>query len=129
MPKMVVDGAKVRCSMGSIPSVLIVSDESPVASDDKPVATVNDHIPKRNLITFGMCRSQSNPQVASATTAALGALTPQPCIPMTTEAWSPGAPLAVSRDVNVLTDDSTCKCKWEGVIDILDANNDVEIAL
>ena len=129
MPKMVVDGAKVRCSMGSLPSLLLVSDESPLSADDKPVATVNDHVPKRNLITFGMCRSEKNPQVSSATSAALGTLTPQPCIPMTTEAWSPGSPLAVSKDVKVLTNDSTCKCQWAGTIDILDANNDVEIAL
>ncbi len=129
MPKMVVDGAKLRCSMGSLPSILVVTDDSPLSSDDKPVATVKDHVPKRHLITFGMCRSQSNPQVASATAAALGVPTPQPCIPSTNEDWTPGAPMAVSNDVNILTSDSTCKCDWSGVIDILDPNNDTEIVL
>jgi hypothetical protein len=130
MPKMVVDGAKLRCSQGTLPSILVIpGDDAPLVSDDKPVATVKDRVSKRNLITFGMCRSQANPQVASATAAALGVLTPQPCIPSTNQDWTPGAPMAVSDDTNVLTSDSTCKCDFNGEIDILDPNNDVEIEL
>ena len=38
-----------------------------------------------------MCISPANPVVAAATTAALGVLTPQPCIPITIAPWLPGA--------------------------------------
>ena len=37
------------------------------------------------------CNSPSNPMVAAATTAALGVLTPMPCIPMTIAPWMPGS--------------------------------------
>jgi Domain of unknown function (DUF4280) len=65
--------------------------------------------------------------VAQATTAALGVLSPQPCIPATSDPWSPGAPFSVMDEVNVLSSDSTCACKWSGTIDILDPNCDTEI--
>ncbi len=127
MRRLVVHEAKIRCSQGTLPSLLVVLDTSPVSASEKPVATVNDHKPMRNIITFGMCRSQTNPQVASATSAALGVLTPQPCVPATNEAWAPGAPFSVVDEVNVLSSDSTCKCQWQGTIDILDPNCDTEI--
>jgi hypothetical protein len=127
MRRLVVHEAKIRCSQGTLPSLLVVLDPSPVSANEKNVATVNDHKPMRNIITFGQCRSQSNPQVASATSAALGVLTPQPCVPNTTDPWEPGAPFSVVDEVNVLSSDSTCKCKWSGTIDILDPNCDTEI--
>jgi len=127
MRRLVVNEAKIRCSQGTLPSLLVVPESSPVSADEKPVATVNDHKSMRNIITFGMCRSPSNPQVAQATTAALGVLSPQPCIPKTTSPWSPGAPFSVVDEVNVLSSDSTCTCEWSGTIDILDPNCDTEI--
>lgn len=126
MRKLVVHEAKIRCSKGTLPSLFVLLD-SPVSSDDKAVGTVDDHKANKNIITFGMCRSEKNPQVASATSAAMGVLTPQPCIPATNARWEPGAPFAVMKDINVLTSDSTCKCDWEGVIDILDPATDVEL--
>ncbi len=126
MRRLVVHEAKIRCSQGSLPSLLVVLD-SPVSADEKPVATVDDHKPLKNIITFGMCRSPSNPQVASATSAASGVLTPQPCVPSTQEAWAPGAAFSVANDAKALSSDSTCKCQWAGEIDILDPNCDTQI--
>ena len=126
MRRLVVHEAKIRCSQGALPSLLVIP-ESPVLSDDKAVGTVDDHKPMRNIITFGMCRSPSNPQVAAATSAALGVLTPQPCIPATNQQWTPGAPFAVVDQINVLSSDSTCTCDHGGTIDILDPATDIEI--
>ena len=128
MRRLVVHEAKIRCSQGTLPSLLVVPPDSPVSSDDKPVGTVDDHKPMKNIITFGMCRSLSNPQVATATQAASGVLTPQPCVPATNERWAPGAPFAVVDEIRVLSSDSTCTCNWGGTIDILDPATDVEIA-
>jgi hypothetical protein len=128
MRRLVVHEAKIRCSQGTLPSLLVVPPESPLTAEDKPVGTVDDHKSRKNIITFGMCRSPSNPQVAAATSAAMGVLTPQPCVPATNQAWSPGAPFAVLDEVKALSSDSTCKCDWGGTIDVLDPACDTEIA-
>ena len=51
-----------------------------------------DNKPFVNILPFGMCMSLANPMVAAATAAALGALTPMPCIPVTPAPWVPGSP-------------------------------------
>src|SRR5260370_39169608 len=88
--KLVVSGAKLKCSQGTSPSSLTVLPGIADAKDN-PLATVNDYKPMVNIAAFGMCQTQANPQVAAATAAAQGVLTPQPCIPVTTAPWSPGS--------------------------------------
>jgi hypothetical protein len=58
--------------------------------------------------------------VAAATAAALGVLTPQPCIPATASPWTPGAPENTIGDIPSLNDVSTCMCNWAGVITVTD---------
>ena len=82
MPQQVVMGAMLTCSMGVAPSSLIVTPINRVNGESVPAANIMDHIPMTNIMSFGMCNSLANPQVAAATTAALGVLTPQPCIPV-----------------------------------------------
>jgi hypothetical protein len=68
-----------------------------------------------------MCTSLSNPEVAAATAAALGVLTPMPCVPNTVSPWAPGSPL-VTYDGNPALDDSCiCNCAWGGEISISSA--------
>jgi hypothetical protein len=67
---------------------------------------------------FGMCSSLANPTVAAATSAALGVLTPMPCIPMTTAPWIVGAPTVLIGDKPALNNSSTLMCNWGGVIQI-----------
>jgi hypothetical protein len=83
-----------------------------------PAANIQEFIPLVNIPSFTLCMSPSNPQVAAATAAALGVLTPQPCIPATAAPWAPGA--AVTRIAGQLTLDniSTCTCLWGGVISV-----------
>jgi len=85
-----------------------------------------DYAPMVNIPTLGMCKTQSNPQVAAATSAAMGVLTPQPCIPVTTSAWSPGASKVTINGIKALTDDSKCSCTWGGSITIQDAGSTKE---
>jgi hypothetical protein len=127
MTKLVIDGAKLKCSQGTSQGSLTVLPTIGADADEKPTATVNDYIPMTNIGTFGMCQTQANPQVAAATAAAQGVLTPQPCIPVTTSAWSPGSSVVTIKDVNALTDDSKCNCTWTGSIEITDSGTSVEV--
>lgn len=76
----------------------------------------HDHVPMVNIMPFGMCMSPSNPTVASATAAAMGVLTPMPCIPNTPAPWTPGAATVLEANFPVLDNVSTLNCIWGGVI-------------
>jgi len=107
--------------MGVAPGSLTVLPVSMVNGNEMPAATIMDYKPMVNIPTFGMCQSPANPQVAAATAAALGVLTPQPCIPMTTAPWTPGATKVTIKGNPALTDSSQCMCNWAGSISITSA--------
>jgi len=112
-------GATIACSFGMAPSSLTVIPKGlPVQTSDQLAATVQDMIPMANIMPFGMCTTPSNPQVAAATTAALGVLTPQPCIPVTTAPWTPGSPTVTFDGIAALTATCKCMCTWGGVITV-----------
>ena len=92
MPQQVCMGALMQCSFGMAPSSLVVLPTNRVMTDEVPDANIMDHIPLVNIMPFGMCQSPSNPEVAAATAAALGVLTPMPCVPATPAPWVAGAP-------------------------------------
>ena len=81
MPCCVCAGAFLTCSFGAAPSVLNVLPAARVMSS-QALASIMDSISMVNIMPFGMCSSLANPNVASATAAALGVLTPMPCIPV-----------------------------------------------
>jgi hypothetical protein len=54
--------------------------------------------------------------VAAATAAALGVLTPMPCVPMTVAPWAPGAPTVLVAGMPALNDSSKLVCIWGGMI-------------
>ena len=119
MPMQVVNGAQLMCSMGFAPSALVVLPLNRVLSSNQPAANIMDHKPMLNILPFGMCRSPANPTVAAATAAALGVLTPMPCIPNTPAPWVPGAPTVLLGNMPAL--DNTCKltCLWAGMIQVV----------
>lgn len=110
-------GAMLQCSFGVAPSVLAVTPENMVMGMT-PNATIMDNIPMKNIMPFGMCSSLSNPTVAAATTAALGVLTPMPCVPVTASPWVVGAPTCLIGGKPALNDTSTLMCAWGGVISV-----------
>jgi hypothetical protein len=120
MPMQVVNGAQLMCSFGTSPSSLVVLPLNRTVVDNQPEATIQDYIPMVNIMPFGMCMTPSNPQVAAATSAALGVLTPQPCIPATSTPWTPGALIVDIAQLTALDNISTCSCMWGGVITIAD---------
>ena len=119
MPMQVVNTAQLMCSMGLAPSVLVVLPLNRVMSGNQPAANIMDHKPMVNILPFGMCRSPANPVVAAATAAAMGVLTPMPCIPATPAPWMPGAVTVLLGNAPSL--DNTCKlmCMWAGVIQVV----------
>ncbi len=119
MPQLVTNGAQVACSFGTTPgSLTVVPMGPPLTAGGQEVGRVSSMIPMANIPMFGMCTTPSNPQVAAATSAALGVLTPQPCIPVTSAPWTPGAATVTAGGVPVLTAPCTCMCTWGGVITI-----------
>ncbi len=120
MPKQVVNGAKLACSMGAAPSVFVVLPANKVMCGNVPAANIADHVPMTNIMPFGMCNSIANPTVAAATAAALGVLTPMPCVPATSAPWAPGAATVTLANQPALDSVSKCMCQWAGVIQVTD---------
>jgi hypothetical protein len=114
-------GAMMQCSFGVAPSSLVVLPTNKVMTNMVPDANIMDHIPMTNIMPFGMCMSIANPMVASATAAALGVLTPMPCIPNTPAPWVTGAPTVLLGNFPSLDNVSQLMCMWAGVITFVDA--------
>jgi hypothetical protein len=117
-------GAQMQCTFGMAPSALVVLPANKVFTNQMPDANIMDHIPMTNIMPFGMCQSRSNPTVAAATTAALGVLTPMPCIPMTPAPWVKGAPTVLLGNFPTLDNVSQLMCNWGGVITFTDAGEE-----
>ena len=112
------NGAVLQCSFGAAPAPLQVLPTGRVMANSAPAANIMDHNPIVNISSFGMCASPSNPAVAAATAAALGVLTPMPCVPATVAPWLPGVPTILVGDLPAV--DNACKlmCLWAGVIQV-----------
>ena len=117
MPCCVCAGASITCSFGAAPSVLNVLPAAKVMSS-QALASIMDNISMVNIIPFGMCSSPSNPNVASATAAALGVLTTMPFMPVIAGPWMPGSPKLLIGGRPALTSDSRLMCHWGGLIRI-----------
>ena len=114
----VTTSAQMMCTFGAAPSALTVLPKNRVLMEGKPAANIMDNVPMVNIMPFGVCISIANPQVAAATAAALGVLVPQPCIPVTTTPWTPGAPTVLIGGMPALDNMSKLMCTWAGVISI-----------
>ncbi|MBR5091803.1 MAG: DUF4280 domain-containing protein [Ruminiclostridium sp.] len=110
-------GAMLFCSFGMAPSALNVLPQNKTVTT-MPLANIMDNKPLANIMPFGMCSCPANPTVASATAAALGVLTPMPCIPVTTAPWAPGSPTVLIGGQPALNNTSKLMCNWGGVIQI-----------
>jgi len=114
----VVTGAMLQCSFGVAPTTLNVLPMSRVTIEGRPAAAITDMAPMVNIPPFGMCSSAANPTVAAATAAAMGVLTPMPCVPAVAGPWIPNAPTTMIGGKPALVSGSTCVCSFGGVISI-----------
>jgi hypothetical protein len=108
-------GAMMMCSFGVAPSTLIPTPR-PIMTSNMVAANIMDHIPIMNIPPFGMCTCPANPVVAAATAAALGVLTPMPCVPATPAPWVPGAVTVLLDMAPALDNVSKLMCVYGGVI-------------
>jgi hypothetical protein len=104
--------------MGNAPSALTVLPTNQTYGDSAAAANVDDMVPNVNVAPFGMCMSPANPQVAAATAAASGVLTPQPCVPMTTAPWAPGSQSVTVAGQAAVNDSCLLACQWGGQIQV-----------
>lgn len=117
MGKFVTAGAILQCSMGMAPSSFMVVDPMRPMVQGKPAGNIMDNKPMANILPFGMCRSMANPTVASATAAAMGVLTPMPCVPMIVAPWTPGGKEMI-KNMPALLNNCKCMCNWGGSISV-----------
>ena len=109
MSAFVTEGAVMTCPMGASPSTLQVTSQRKVLCNGKRVATLQD-ASMANIGSFGMCSSIANPQVASATAAAMGVLTPQPCMFSSAGSWIPEQAKVLVDGKPALTNGATIMC-------------------
>jgi hypothetical protein len=110
-------GTMLQCSFGAAPSSMVVLPANRVLTST-PDANIMDNKPLVNVMPFGMCSSPANPTVAAATAAALGVLTPMPCVPATPAPWVPGAPTVLIGSIPALDNNCKLMCLWGGVIQV-----------
>ena len=113
-------GAMLKCSLGAAPSTLAVLPVNRTLTGT-PDANIMDNKPLVNIMPFGMCSSLANPAVAAATAAALGVLTPMPCVPVIPAPWLTGSPTVLIANMPALNNTSTLLCAYGGLIQIQNA--------
>lgn len=118
MPQQVVTTAVTQCSFGLAPSTFVATPR-PVLSSSQMTGVITDNVPIANIVPFGMCASPANPSVAAATAAAMGVLTPMPCVPVIPAPWVPGVPNVLINGIPALDNNCKLMCAWGGVIGIV----------
>lgn len=118
MGQTVCGGAMLKCSFGIAPGSFKVLPVNRVKTA-MPIANIMDSKPFVNIMPFAMCTSPANPTVAAATAAAMGVLTPMPCIPVTPAPWAPGSPTVLLAGMPALNNSSKLMCTWGGIIEVV----------
>ncbi|MEN0064207.1 MAG: DUF4280 domain-containing protein [Myxococcota bacterium] len=120
MPKVVCNGAKLKCSFGASPGSLTVTENQTVNVGTQKVATIRDHKPNVNISDFGMCSSAANPAVIAAQGS------PVKCVPPLFLTWlSQAATVNTDGKGKLPLDEASCTfCVYLGMVTITDTNSD-----
>lgn len=108
--------ALMTCTFGVAPCPLVVNPSRTIMLQGKQRANIGDFVPLTNIASFGMCSAPTNPTVIAATAAAMGVLTPMPCVPAIVSPWMPGKPDLLVQGMPALTKTSRNTCMWMGQI-------------
>ncbi len=109
-------GAVLNCPFGSMPATFSALPVPRVMINGRPAGVMTDMAPAVNIPPFGMCSSLGNPTVAAATSAALGALTPMPCVPVPAGPWLTPSHKVSIGGLPAISNDSKLMCAWGGQI-------------
>jgi hypothetical protein len=115
--------SSIQCSFGLVPTPLIVLPDRTVTAEGMLMGNISDMLPLANIEPFGDCVSLANPEVLAATIAALGVLTPMPCIPVTVEPWVSEALTVLVQGMPAIDETAILMCTWLGVIHINEPGN------
>lgn len=114
------EGCMLECTMGLIPSPFnVIPIGGLVTADAMPLANIESNIPMVNIVSFGMCKSPANPEVAAIIASSLGAVTQAPCIPMTVAPWIPTFPTITINGLPAIDITAKLMCMWGGVISFI----------
>ena len=119
MPLQVSTGATLLCTFGMAPGAFIATGSATTFAGGPPAGTIMDNKPFANISGFAMCNSLANPTVSAATAAAMGVLTPMPCIPATVAPWAPGATKTMIGKIPALHNGCSLMCTWGGKISVV----------
>ncbi len=108
----------MKCTFGSMPARLVVLPDRTVWLAGQLMANIMDYQPLANIPSFGPCQTVTYPPTGTATSEAMGTLTPMPCIPGTTGPWIPGKTDYLVQNAPALLKSCKCMCQWGGVITI-----------
>ncbi|QFY41263.1 DUF4280 domain-containing protein [Candidatus Methylospira mobilis] len=120
MSFLVTGNAVLKCTFGAASAIYMVAPTNKVQVDAY-AANITNQTTLLNIPSFGLCRSPANPVVAAATAAALGVLTPMPCVPATVAPWTPGVSTVLIGNLAALDNKSKLTCCWGGCISIKSA--------
>ena len=99
-------GASLSCSFGAAPAPFSALPVPRVVVSGRPAGVVTDMTPAPGWA------------VSSATAAALGALTPMPCVPVPAGPWLNPAPKVIVGGQPAISDGSRLMCAWGGQISV-----------
>ncbi len=114
-------GAVLQCPFGSAPAAFSALPAPRVVINGRTAGVMTDTAPTVNIPPFGMCSSLSNPTVASATSAAMGVLTPMPCVPVPAGPWLNPVPKVSIGGQSAISNGSKLMCAWGGQITVQSA--------
>lgn len=120
MSEYLTTGCMMACTFGLTPAPFVALElpGKDAVLGALTVATIEEIVPILNIPPFGMCSSLANPEVAAATAAALGVLTPMPCIPLIDLPWEPPSLNENYAGIPLATVTSRCACLWGGIISV-----------
>jgi hypothetical protein len=120
MSEYLTTGCMLTCTFGTAPGIFeaLPLPGKEMIEGAMTVATIEEIVPLVNIPSFVMCESLANPEVASATAAAEGVLTPMPCVPVPVSPWEPSSINETYVGIPLATVLSKCACSWAGVISV-----------